>query len=188
MKLSTKRTYLNRKTARPFSSQHAMHVVMRSDVARGDFSLLRKETRSWLRLYLPRVARQFSVKLYSNSNNGNHIHLVIRASDKKQFASFLRVLSGMIARKVLGAERGREKGIKFWSSRPYSRLVTWGREFWSVLRYVERNILEARGSFAYLERRRERDPMREVLAGRTFLNQRDLMRSEGEMKFKENRV
>ncbi len=35
------------------------------------------------------------------------------------------------------------------NGRPYSRVITWGREFKNVLNYIERNVLEAAKKVSY---------------------------------------
>lgn len=68
--------------------------------------------------------------------------------------SFIRSLSGLIARKILGAERGTarrydtafkkgefgsldgiviKKGERFWRQRPFTRILPWGPEFTKTL-------------------------------------------------------
>lgn len=148
---------------------------MRSEIAKGNFSLLHDKNRKWLRQFLPATARRFAVRIYASSNNGNHLHFVVKTKEKQNLSKFLRVLSGVIARKVLDAQKGRAKKARFWTSRPYSRVITWGREFWSVLRYVERNLLEASRQLTYRVRKLpESDEVRMYLYERVFLNQRDL--------------
>jgi REP element-mobilizing transposase RayT len=55
----------------------------------------------------------------------------------------------------------RERENKFWQTRIYSRIVSWGREFISVKKYVIQNTLEALGVIAYelreLRKRQKRD-------------------------------
>jgi REP element-mobilizing transposase RayT len=43
----------------------------------------------------------------------------------------------------------RERENKFWQTRIYSRVVSWGREFMAVKKYVLQNTLEALGVIAY---------------------------------------
>jgi len=144
--------YRGRKKKRPFSSGHALHVTLRSELARGPYSLLGSKHRTWLKEYIPRLARKTSVRLHHFAVQGSHIHLVLRAREKHLFHSFLRALGGRIPRRILGAEKGRPKHVRFWVGRPYSRVLSWGREFWSVMRYVERNILEQLGAIPYIAR------------------------------------
>ena len=52
--------------------------------------------------------------------------------------------AGTAARIVTGARRGRPTG-RFWSTRAYSRIVHWGRDFRAVQAYVYQNELEGLG-------------------------------------------
>jgi hypothetical protein len=185
------------KTARPLSSKQALHVVLRSDFAQGDRSLLKHER--VIRNMLLKQGRRHGVKVYRVANAGNHLHLLVRFTKRRGLQNFLRGSCGLIARKVLGAERGRAKkwetyltpsaslaqakqkgpvrkspratsspesdsghflmssprspqnkpvipqGQRFWSQRPFTRIVSWGKDFNSVLSYVKLNSLEALG-------------------------------------------
>jgi hypothetical protein len=163
------------KTARPLSSKQALHVVLRSDFAQGSRSLLRHER--VIRNMLLKQGRRHGVKVYRVANAGNHLHLLVRFTKRRGLQNFLRGSTGLIARKVLGAERGKAKkwdtylapgkslespkhtgpsrnplnkpvipeGQRFWSQRPFTRIVSWGKDFNSVLAYVKLNSLEALG-------------------------------------------
>ena len=69
----------------------------------------------------------------------NHIHLIVRASDRAQFANALRMLAGTIARRI--AKKG-----AFWLARAWSRVVKPGRDLTSAVIYVIRNPMKARAS------------------------------------------
>jgi len=156
------------KVARPLSSKQALHVVLRSDWAHGERSLLKHER--VIRNMLLKVGRKHGVKVYRVANAGNHLHLLVRFTKRRGLQNFLRGSCGLIARKVLGAERGRAKkwatylapgipnsqatpkskplipeGQHFWSQRPFTRIVAWGRDFDSVTSYLRINTLEALG-------------------------------------------
>jgi hypothetical protein len=143
---------------------------------------------------LLKQGRRHGVKVYRVANAGNHLHLLVRFTKRRGLQNFLRGSCGLIARKVLGAERGRAKkwdtflapenslqsavrtrsrrrktasdidklsgresstvpqnkplipeGQRFWSQRPFTRIVSWGKDFNSVLAYVKLNSLEALG-------------------------------------------
>lgn len=70
----------------------------------------------------------------------------------------MRALSGVIARMVLGAERGHAKGLKFWDARPFSRIIEWERDFKSLGFYILQNTLEATGFMPYQPRRVGKSP------------------------------
>ncbi|MEO5667476.1 MAG: hypothetical protein ABIR96_05415 [Bdellovibrionota bacterium] len=156
------------KISRPLSSKQALHIVLRSDGAKNDRSMLRHER--VIKNTLIKLGRKHGVKIYRVANAGNHLHLLVRFTQRRGLQNFLRGSCGLIARKMLGAERGRAKkwdtylkpGVEnskatprdrptlpvresFWSQRPFTRIVSWGQDFNSVLAYVKLNTLEALG-------------------------------------------
>ena len=151
------------KVARPLSSKQALHVVLRSDVAKGKLSLLKHER--VIKNTLNKMGKNHGVKIYRVANSGNHLHLLVRFTQRRGLQNFLRGSTGLIARKVLGRERGRArtqdpthatpkkhadnstriKDFKFWSQRPFTRIVSWGRDFDGTLDYLKLNSLEAFG-------------------------------------------
>lgn len=158
-------TYRNNKVARPFSSEQALHVTMRTKLS-GVFAVRR--TRSWLCQYVPQLAFKKGIRLYHLSINSNHLHIVLKAPSQIALSFFLRVLAGVSARKVLGAERGRPGMVAVWHERPYSRVLHWGREFCNVMRYVQRNALETMGLIRYQKRGEKlSDATREFIAAST---------------------
>lgn len=127
-----------------------MHITMRANK-----SVLRtRMILAWLRTFLPAKARYFGVRIFHYAILGNHLHLLIQVKQRTALTGFLRVISGVIARKAMGAEKGAAKGGHFWEGRPYSRVITWGREFRNVLAYVERNALEGAKKISYVARDR----------------------------------
>lgn len=163
------REYRTNKTKRPFDRGRAMHVTFRSEVARGQHSLASQRIRGWLRQYVPKLARYFGIRLYHFSNNGNHLHLVLMARSQAALSGFLRALSGVIPRRVLVVEKGRARGVRFWTARPYSRILGWGREFRNVLLYVQRNVLESSGMLRYQPRDLNLQQRERIFIERTFL-------------------
>lgn len=144
--------YRSKNFARPFRSNTPIHVVFRSPVAKGNLSMAARHHRQWLNEYLPALCRKLRVELMHWSNNGNHLHCLVRAADLASFQSFLRALPGRVARQVLRAEKSLGKSIRFWTRRPYSRIISWGRELRSVMNYIERNLWEATGKIRYQPR------------------------------------
>ena len=148
----------NPKTARPFDSKRCTHLVLRSERARGERSLLLfgKEIAG----ILATQSRIHGVKLRNQANAGNHLHLIVQTRTRRSMQNFLRAISGLIARKVLGAEKGRpangaaveqitstntNEEFKFWDSRPFSRLVNWGNDYSGLNQYLMLNRIEMTG-------------------------------------------
>jgi hypothetical protein len=143
------------KEARPLSSKKALHIVLRSDWATGPRSFLKFER--IIQNTLLKLGRRHGVRVYRVANAGNHLHLLVRFTQRRGLQNFLRASTGLIARKVLGAERGSPRkstlipaGQSFWSQRPFTRIVSWGKDFDSTLSYLKLNTLE---SFGFLKRR-----------------------------------
>ena len=140
-----------RKTARPFAPKAPVHLVLRSARAKGVWSLLHRKNKAKITSMIYVYADRFKVHVYRAANVGNHIHLLVKAEDRKNLADFLRVLAGRIAVIVTGAQKaGYFKGVfhkgkkigKFWDYLYWSRLVNWGADFYQVRKYVLANELE----------------------------------------------
>ena len=142
-----------RKTRRPLSTRKPIHLVMRSEIARGAMSFRLPKHKSKIGHLISRYSTRFNVKVYRYSVNSNHLHLVVRAKTRKSFQDFLRSLSGVIGRFMLAAEKGAPKG-KFWDSLAFTRISEWGKAFRTLNDYVIQNVLEAAGVIAYKPRRK----------------------------------
>ncbi len=145
----------NAREKRPISLKRPLHLVMRSSMARGQLSFLNQKRRKRIEDLLRRTAASNDVKLYRYANSGNHLHLIVLPSSREAFNSFVRAISGLIARLTLGAEKGSAKGLKFWDARPFTRIIEWGRDFTRACAYVLQNRLEALGFIPYRPRRRK---------------------------------
>lgn len=143
----------NPREARPIALKRPMHLVMRSTLATGGLSFLHPVRARKIEAAVLRLGRKSGVRVYRFSNSGNHLHLVILPRSRVAFRTFVRAITGIIARITLGAERGNALGKKFWDARPYTRILEWGREFKIVAAYVRQNTLEALGFIPYQPRK-----------------------------------
>lgn len=147
----------NAKKARPLSTRLAVHLVLKSERAHGTKSFLSARNVKKIDAVVRGQAKVFGVRIYHFVNVGNHLHLVLRLplgshrASRQYFFSFIRAVTGIIARHVLGAERSRGKNLRFWQARPFTRLVSWGRDFNFVSRYMEKNRSEARAANALVD-------------------------------------
>ena len=132
------------KTLRPFRAKQPMHLVFRASRARGAWSFLRKRNREGIEALLERCAKRFSVRVLGEANVGNHIHLLVQARRKSDLQNFLRVFAQGVVFLVTGARKGRPVG-KFWDALVFSRVVRWGREYSTMLRYIDKNRWESAG-------------------------------------------
>jgi REP element-mobilizing transposase RayT len=117
-----------RKTERILDSRRPMHLVLKS---KHPVSLFKNKHK--LREVLHKQAKTFGVKIYSHSIQQDHWHLVVKITNRFLYRGFIRSLTGITAR-LLG------KGL--WRLCPYSRIVSWGRDFLTVLDYLLLNECE----------------------------------------------
>ncbi|MEO5668811.1 MAG: hypothetical protein ABIR96_12185 [Bdellovibrionota bacterium] len=139
------------KTKRPFSKKLAIHIVLRSSQAKNAKSFLRQGRR--VDTILMDEAAKRSVKLHGAANAGNHLHPLVQAPSREGLNAFMRSVSGRIAMLVTGTRKGKplqslgaeELLVKFWDQRPFSRLVSLGRDFLNTLSYISLNSTESAG-------------------------------------------
>ncbi len=165
-----------RRKRRPLSIKTPLHLVLRSDFAHGRRSLLRH--RPLIDGIINKAAKRFRIKVYERGVVYNHIHLAIKGNSREDIQNFLRVVAGHVAQGILnkfpiktsekprsggalleGVEnRGvlREKDNRFWQTRVYSRIVSWGRDYLAVRAYVVQNDLEGCGAVPYKPRKKWR--------------------------------
>jgi REP element-mobilizing transposase RayT len=140
--------------ARPISIKRPMHLVMRSSLATGEKSFLRTKRARRIQELVHRLGKEKGVKVYRFANSGNHLHFIVLPRSRDAFKSYIKAVTGIIARLTLEAERGSAKGIRFWDAKPYTKIIEWGREYKTVCDYLLRNTLEALGFIAYTPRRK----------------------------------
>jgi REP element-mobilizing transposase RayT len=133
-----------------------MHLVMRSTLAVGPRSFLRK--RRQIEELIRKVGRSKGVKVYRLANAGNHLHMIVLPRSRPAYQAFIRTLSGLIARITLGVERGKAQGKKFWDALPFTRILEWGRDYRTTCDYLLQNTLEALGFIPFTPRKDKPPP------------------------------
>ncbi len=134
----------NAKGPRPLSSKEPLHLVLKANRGFGARSMLHPDHVKKVNACVRRQAEATGIRLYHFVNVGNHLHLVVRIHDRKRFRAFIRAISGLIARQVLGAERGpanseKESGAGYWIQRPFTRVASWGRDYKGLGQYMLKN-------------------------------------------------
>ena len=120
-----------RKEKRPLTTKSPIHLILKSDL-----KSIFKPTDKNLENILRRTAEEFNVKLYDLAINWSHIHFLIKIKDKKDYVKFIRALTARLALKF---------GKKLFTLRPFTRILSWGRDFRNVLNYVLKNQRQAQG-------------------------------------------
>lgn len=132
---------------RPISSKHYLHVVLKSDVAvlSNNEDLRLTKRRSAVETIIKNKADTFGIRLHNIAIASNHIHLLISFKSRPKYFNWIRRITGLIARLMLKAEKGKPSQKSFWTYRPFTRVVFWGKDYQGVYKYVQKNILEAMG-------------------------------------------
>ncbi|MBY0384305.1 transposase [bacterium] len=131
-----------RKTARTLDSRRPLHLVLKS---KNTISLFKNKHK--LRDILKKQAKTFGIKVYSHSIQKDHWHLVIKITNRYLYRGFIRSLTGIIARQL---------GKGLWRLCPYSRIVSWGRDFLNVIDYLLLNECEVLEIVPHALRKRRR--------------------------------
>lgn len=138
-----------RKEFRPLTTKNIIHLVLKSDRATGQFSMLSFKNKTLVDQILKEKAKKFGVKIAEYVNVGNHIHIKLRAQSRQAFQKFLKAVTCLIARKVTGAKKGKKFG-RFWQGLAFTRVIKTRFEELQLLGYFEANRSQA--SHNYRER------------------------------------
>ena len=139
-----------RKSYRPIDPKQALHVVLRSSIARGKRSMLHPAHCDQIHGFTQKVALRWGIRVYRYANVGNHIHLLIRVPSRASWQRFLKELAGGIAIIMTGAKKGaaldkNQAQRGFWDHLAFTRIVSFGRDYAGVARYLVKNVFEGAG-------------------------------------------
>lgn len=127
-----------RKEARPLSTKNPLHLILKSEKARGIFSFINH--RSSIESAIAKTSVRFKIKVYDKSVNNNHIHLVISFKSRANYKAWIRTLTAEIVRII--ARKTKKILREFFTQRPYTKIISWGRQFKTVLEYQVLNQME----------------------------------------------
>ena len=140
------RRRFDRSRARPLSSRHTLHLVVRSSKARGPWSFTKKQNYNRIHDIIQKFARKHRVQVVKLAIVGNHIHLHIKLAKTPVYKPFIRAITAAIAMAITGASRWRNRlKEKFWDLRPYTRLVVGEKARRTLNDYIAVNQLEGFG-------------------------------------------
>jgi REP element-mobilizing transposase RayT len=135
--------------ARPLSTKAPMHLCLRSSAATQEWSF--RSARNWRKVenLCRHFARKNGVRVLELANSGNHLHLLIKLSNRRAYSRFVKGLTGALAMAVTGASKNNKLKAKFWDHRPFTRIVEGLRNFLTARDYVRLNKMEAIGVIPY---------------------------------------
>jgi len=140
-----------RKNQRPLSHRHPIHLVLRSDKAKGTASFFR--FRKYIDDMINTQAKKFGVRVYQRAIQSNHIHFVLKIHNRELYRYFISALTGAIALRISRGAGLKKQNRTFWLARPFTRILNWGGDFNGTLKYLTQNSLEALGFIPYNPRK-----------------------------------
>lgn len=149
--------------ARSVSTRFSMHLVLRSSQARGAWSFVRPKNESMIAQVLNKHAKSTNTEILGIGNAGNHLHLRLQFSTRKNYLRFIRAVTGEIALKIKkfanaarprhAAQPAHAKIISenktashtFWDRRPFSSIVSTLKYVARLKDYIDINSIEGQG-------------------------------------------
>jgi REP element-mobilizing transposase RayT len=142
----------NPKRARPIKVNQPVHLILKSKIATGSkYSMLLPKNHKAVKGIIDSLAQRFKIKIDRFENVGNHLHMIAQFPSQKAYIAFIRGVSSTVARHVLGVSKAAVKGLKFWEARPYTRIISWGRDLKATLKYLNYNRIEAIGFDTFVQ-------------------------------------
>lgn len=132
-----------RKLDRPLSTKRPIHVVVRSEQARGRWSFLGFKNRIMVEHVVRQQAKRYAVLIQDFANGGNHLHIKIKGGTRTGIQNFLRTITNLIARKITGARRGAKLTKRFWDGLAFTRVLKSYKEEIHLRGYFTANRVEA---------------------------------------------
>lgn len=126
----------------------SMHFTLRSTKAKGLSSFQHSKNRQRIKNFVESFSAKKGIRLLSFANVGNHLHLHVKVHNHVLYKAWIRGLTSglaMIAMGLDGLQALKQKGLRFWDQRPFSRVIQSFRHFLNTKSYVEINILEGMG-------------------------------------------
>jgi REP element-mobilizing transposase RayT len=112
-----------RKTGRPLVENALTEVILSSSLAKGKRAFTKPDNYAAVEEILEARASEYRVKIESFEARGQELHLFVRFKSRTDFQGFLRVIAGLIARKVGQAKKGQPLPRKFWDHLAFTKTV-----------------------------------------------------------------
>ena len=127
-----------RKTRRPLAQKRPLHLVLKAK-KRVLFA-----NRQKVEALARRQAEKAGLKINDIAIPADHVHLILTFPSRKAYVGFVRALTGLLARYW---------GKGFWLCLPFTRVLTWGKDYLNMRAYLKKNREEAAGVREYEPRK-----------------------------------
>ncbi len=130
-----------RKSKRPLSIKAPIHLVIKSEKAKGNLSFVNHQ--SAIIRAISAVSKKWNITICDQAVNFNHVHFVIRIRSESDYRSWIRELTSKVVR-LISVKSG-TKIAQFFDLRPWTRILSWGRDYKNALNYLVLNQMEVVG-------------------------------------------
>ena len=127
-----------RKTSRPLSFRKPLHLVLKSTGS----SCFNPGNRKLQQILLDQASK-YKIRVYDLSLNWSHIHILVRLPSREAYLAFIRTVTALITACV-SKQKGKALS-KLFDLRPFTRILSWGKDFRNVKDYHKLNDQEAWG-------------------------------------------
>ena len=132
----------HRKEYRPLAEKKWIHLVLKSEKAKGAWSFLTPKNQILIQEILKSKANKWGVRIAEVINVGNHLHIKLKFKYREGFQNFLRAVTSLIARKITKSRRGLKTG-KFWQGLAFTRVLKTSFEEMQLKGYFKANAIQA---------------------------------------------
>jgi REP element-mobilizing transposase RayT len=131
-----------RKGQRPLATKVPIHLVLKSETHK-----IFNPRLKMLEQLLVVESKKHGIKIYDFAINWSHIHLVIKIPSRAAYKSWIRSLTSQLVQKLSAQLKQNLAGL--FSLRPYTKILSWGRQFQNALKYQIYNYFEAKQGSSY---------------------------------------
>jgi hypothetical protein len=137
-----------RKVKRPFDSKKLTHVVFKAKLGKSNGFSSRERI---VREVVDWACRRYGVRKQDLAIYHNHIHILFYTKLRESQIRFLRFVAAELGRRFKALGGPTKESL--WISRPFTRLVSWGRKSLErIKKYIARNRGEVLGFIPYIKR------------------------------------
>jgi REP element-mobilizing transposase RayT len=129
-----------RKIFRPLDRKRRLHIVLKSSHARGTRSFVNNKLQ--VASLIEEKAKVYGVVIHGCEIMRDHIHIFVSFKSRELIQSFMKVTTGLIARSITKAAKGKPFGKRFWDGLAFTRIITGRRDFATMRNYLVKNNVE----------------------------------------------
>jgi REP element-mobilizing transposase RayT len=133
-----------RKVQRPLSTKAPIHLVFKSL----KYKIFNPRQKIIQQLILAE-SKRFGIKIYDFAVNWSHIHMIIKIPSRGAYKKWIRSLTSQLVQKL--SAHLKQNLVGLFDLRPFTKIISWGRQFQRALRYQIYNQREGECGHAHRE-------------------------------------